>query len=304
MTQLKILIKRDTKLFFNDKGLFFTSLVTPLILLLLYSTFLGKVYRDSFISIFSELNLGLEIPDKLVDGCVGGQLMSSLLAVCCVTVAFCSNMLMVNDKVNGSINDITITPVKPSVMSLAYYISTVVSTLIVCFVAAIVCMVYLAFVGWYLTLVDILLLFLDVFLLVMFGTALSSIINMFLSSQGQISAVGTIVSSSYGFICGAYMPISQFPEGLQKVIAFLPGTHGTALLRTHAMNGAFDEMTSIGVNESVVTDIRNSLDGSVKLFGDYVSESVMYAVLIGSVAVLVTLYILIHKLRSKRKRVK
>ena len=48
MRDLKALVKRDTKLFFKDKGLFFTSMVTPLILLLLYVTFLGKVYKDSF----------------------------------------------------------------------------------------------------------------------------------------------------------------------------------------------------------------------------------------------------------------
>ena len=100
------------------------------------------------------------------------------------------------------------------------------------------------------------------------------------------------------------MPISQFSEGLQKVIAFLPGTHGTALLRSHAMNGAFNEMVDLGVPSEVVTDINNSLDGSVKLFGDYVSEPTMYAILGGSVVVLLISYIVIHSLRSKRKREK
>ena len=58
--------------------------------------------------------------------------------------------------------------------------------------------------------------------------ALSSIINFFLSTQGQISAVGTIISAGYGFLCGAYMPISSFSNGLQKIISFLPGTYGTS----------------------------------------------------------------------------
>lgn len=300
MTQLRFLIKRDTKLFFKDKMTFFTSMITPLILLLLYATFLGKVYRDSFVTIITELNLGFEIPDKVIEGCVGGQLMSSLLAVSCVTVAFCSNMIMVNDKVNGSINDLKIIPVNPSVMSVAYFVSTAFSTLIVCFVASAVCMIYLAFVGWFMSLTDVLLFFLDIFLLVMFGTAFSSIISTFLTSQGQISAVGTVISAGYGFICGAYMPISTFSEGLQKVIAFLPGTHGTALLRSHALNGSLNEMQELGVPEAVVTDIKNSLDGSVKVAGEYVSEGTMYLVLAGSVAVLLLAYVLIHNLRSRK----
>lgn len=304
MTELKALVKRNTKLFFKDKGLFFTSLVTPMILLLLYVTFLGKVYRDSFLLILDGVGLKSEIPERLVDACVGGQLMSSLLAVCCVTVAFCSNMLMVNDKVNGSANDLNITPVKSSSLALAYYFSTAFSTLIVCFSAAMVCMIYLTFVGWYMSVIDIAFLLLDVFLLVMSGTAMSSIINIFLSSQGQISAVGTIVSSGYGFICGAYMPISQFPESLQKVIAFLPGTHGTSLLRTHSMSGAFREMSAIGVPNDVINGLKSTVDCNVNFFGTKVGVPAMYLVLVGSCVLLISVYILIMIAfrRSSEKR--
>ena len=301
MNDLKALIKRNTKLFFKDKGTFFTSLITPLILMFLYVCFLGNVYRDSFEMTFEQMNIGITVPDKVLNALVSGQLFSSLLAVCCVTVAFCSNMIMVNDKVNGSRFDLTITPVKPSTMALGYYISTAISTLIITFVAMVVCLIYVASTGWFMSVKDILLLVLDAFWLTMFGTALSSVIIVFLSSQGQISAVGTIVSSGYGFICGAYMPISQFSEVLQKVISFLPGTHGTALLRLHAMRGAFSEFESLGVPKQVVTEISNSLDCSVKMFGKYVSEPTMYAILGGSVVLLVILYILIHNIRSNKK---
>ena len=44
------LTKRNIKIFFKDKGMFFTSLITPVILLVLYVTFLAKVYRESFAS--------------------------------------------------------------------------------------------------------------------------------------------------------------------------------------------------------------------------------------------------------------
>ena len=48
MRTLNLLIKRNVKLFFKDKGMFFTSLITPVILLLLYVTFLKNVYQDAF----------------------------------------------------------------------------------------------------------------------------------------------------------------------------------------------------------------------------------------------------------------
>ena len=299
MTGLFSLIKRNTKLFFKDKGLFFTSLITPLILLVLYMTFLANVYRDSFASAIPQ---GLTVDESLIDAFVGGQLVSSLLAVCCVTVAFCSNMLMVQDKVCGARRDLTITPVKRSALALGYYISSTLSTLIIILVAVGAGFIYLASVGWYMSLTDVLLTLLDVFLLVMFGTALSSVINFFLSSQGQISAVGTIVSAGYGFICGAYMPISQFGDGLQKALMFLPGTYGTSLIRNHMMRGTFEEMRARKLPSEMVDAMMDTVDCNLEFFGEKVSLGTMLAVLCGSVAVLIALYVILNVFVKKKEK--
>ena len=242
MTGLGTLIKRNVKLYFKDKAMFFTSLITPLILLVLYGTFLSNVYEDSFRSALEAA--GATVSDKVIGGCVGGQLISSLLAVSCVTVAFCSNLLMVQDKVTGARRDLTIAPVKSGVLALSYCFSTFISTLLICLTATAICLLYLGKVGWYLTVGDVGLLLLDVVLLTLFGTAFSSLVNFPLSTNGQGSAVGTIISTGYGFICGAYMPISQFSKGLQRVISFLPGTYGTSLLRNHTLRGVFVELGS------------------------------------------------------------
>ncbi len=291
-----ILIKRNTKLFFKDKGMFLTSLITPAILLVLYATFLSEVYKDSFMM---ALPTGLSFAEELIDGCVAAQLMSSILSVSCVTVAFCSNMLMVQDRANGSIKDITISPVKSSTLALGYYFATLITTLVICFTATAICLIYVWYVGWYLAFSDVLLLILDVFLLVMFGTALSSVIGFFLSSQGQISAVGTIISSCYGFICGAYMPISQFSEGLQKVVMLLPGTYGTSLVRNHSMQGVFAEMESAGFPREAVDAMRGTVDCNISFFGNDVSIGAMYAVLGGTVALLVAAYVLMNVAKNK-----
>ena len=293
MTGFGSLTKRGLKLFFKDKGMLFSSLITPIILLVLYITFLAKVYNDSFVSSLEAAHFS-DFPQELIDATVGGQLFSSLLAVCCITVAFCCNMIMVQDKVSGARKDLMLTPVKRSTLALSYYLSTFISTFIICLIAEGASFIYLASVGWYLSVGDILLAMLDVFLLVMFGTALSSIVNFFLKSQGQISAVGTVVSAGYGFICGAYMPISQFGEGLQKVLSFLPGTYGTALIRSHSLNGVFREMSALGFPDEVVEGIKESIDCSVYFFGNKVTEGGMYAILGGSVALLIGIYILMN----------
>lgn len=297
MRELTSFTRRNIKLFFKDKGLFFTSLITPVILLVLYITFLARVFRESF-----NVSMPDFTPEKLVNASVAAQLISSLLAVCCVTVAFCSNMLMVQDKISGVSRDISVTPVKRSVLSAGYYLASFATTLIICVFTLVIGLLYIASCGWYMSISDVLYLLLDVFLLTMMGTALSSIINCFLSTQGQISAVGTIVSSGYGFICGAYMPMSMFPEGLTKVLSFLPGTYATALIRTHAFAGPAREMIKIGYPADVVERIKDSIDSNIYFFGNKVGVGQMYLVLGGAVAVFVAAYILINVISGKRAK--
>ncbi|MBQ8416477.1 MAG: ABC transporter permease [Clostridia bacterium] len=295
---LSSMIKRNSILFFKDKGMFFTSLITPLILLVLYATFLADVFRNSFLLSFPT---GMEPEETVINALVGGQLFSSLLAVSCVTVSFCSNMLMVQDRANGTVKDLFVTPLRPSVLAMSYYISTMLTTLAICLVASGACFLYLAVSGWLMSLTDVLLILLDVFLIVLFGTALSSVINFFLSSQGQISAVGTIVSSGYGFICGAYMPISQFGEGLQTVISFLPGTYATSLLRNHAMRGALAELENMGYPQTVIESIRDGVDCNLYFFGSRVEEWAMYLVLVATILLLVGVYVALNRYCKKHR---
>lgn len=298
MKTVYFLTRRNCRLFFKDKGMFFSSLITPIILLVLYATFLAKIYRDSFVSAVPP---GL-VSDSLIDATVAAQLISSLLAVICVTVAFCANLISINDKASGAIRDLTVTPVRRSALAVGYFAAAAIVTLIVTLTTFAVCLIYLAFIGWYMSVADVFLLLLDVLLLTLFGTALSSCVNFGLSTNGQASAVGTIVSAGYGFICGAYMPMSSFGTGLQRVLSFLPGTYGTCLIRNHAMAGVLREMRdTAGFPDEVLEGIRDSIDCNLSFFGTQVTLPAMYLILTGATLLLVGLYILLNALRRAGK---
>ncbi len=288
---------RNIKLFFKDKGMFFISLITPVILLVLYATFLANVYRNSFVDGIPEM---FEVSEKLINGTVAAQLLSSLLAVTPITVAFSSNMRMVQDKMSGASKDMQITPVKKPLLAISYFVGTLTTTLIVCYVATLAGLIYVAATGWYMTFTDVILVLVDVFLLALFGTSLSSVISVFISSQGQMSAVGTIVSAGYGFVCGAYMPISQFGDVLQKVLMFLPGTYGTSVLRNHALNGVYNEMAANNFPTEVVEGIKDRIDCNIYFFDNKVEIWAMYLVLAGSTLLLIALYVLVSALRKKK----
>lgn len=293
------LIKRNTKVYFKDKSVFLPSLITPIILLVLFITFLKDVYIKQIGAFISG---DVTISNSLLNGFAGSWLISSLLATCCVTIAFCANMVMVQDKVYGNYNDLTIAPIKKSTLGLSYYISTAIVTAIICYVALAAGLVYLSIVGFYLSFVDVILTVFDVLLLVLFGTALSSIICKFLNSQGAISAVATLVSSMYGFICGAYMPLSQFDSNLQNVLMCFPGTYGTGLLRNHMMNGVLNKLKNIGLNEIALTELSKTFDATLTFYGNKVSVLAMYLIVIITVVVLIGIYLIInfqHKRKNK-----
>lgn len=289
------LTKRNIKVYFSDKSMFFVSLITPLILLVLYSSFLGNIFKESFISAIPE---GIDVSDKLINALVSGQIISSLLAVSAVTVAFTSNLLMVNDKVNGSIKDINITPINKWIKSLSYFTASFISTIIINLVALGLCLLYTYKVGWFYSFNDILILILDVVILTLFGTSLSSIINFCLKSQGAASAVGTIVSSGYGFICGAYMPISSFNINLQRVLLFMPGTYGTSLIKNHSLNPVLNELSKVHIPNEVIENIKTSLDCNLSFFGQNVKIGSMYMIMI----IIIILFILINVLQNKLKK--
>ena len=276
----------------------FSSLITPIILIVLYGTFLANVYKQSFGSSLLEF---LDVSGKLINGTVASQLAAALLAVSCVTVTFCVNLTMIQDRANGSRKDFNVAPVKKPVIYLGYFFSTVLNSLMVNLLALVICLAYIKTMGWYMSAGDMVLLVIDIVVLILFGTVLSSIVCYPLKTQGQMSAVGTIVSAGYGFICGAYMPISNFSKGLQKGMSYLPSTYGTSMLKNHMLRGVFEEMEAKGFPDEVVTGIADSLDCNPLFRGHVVTTTEMLVVMIGAVLVLGVVYLMMTAVPEKNQ---
>ena len=296
MKEITALVSRNRKLFFKDKGMLFSSMITPVILIVLYATFLANVYKDSFVSATKDM---IDLPDKIINGTVAAQLAAALLAVSCVTVTFCVNLTMVQDRASGARKDFDVSPVSKTKIYIGYFLSTVLNSLMVNGTALALCLLYILKMGGYMSASDVIFVILDMILLVLFGSTLSSIVSYPLKTQGQLSAVGTIVSAGYGFVCGAYMPISNFSSGLQKALSYLPGTYGTSLVKNHMLNGVYKEMADTGLPSEAVTVIRNTLDCNPVFRGHVVGVSQMYLIMAGSIVVFGAAYLLIIMIRER-----
>ena len=296
MKEITALVSRNRKLFFKDKGMLFSSMITPAILIVLYATFLANVYKDSFVSATKDM---IDLSDKIINGTVAAQLAAALLAVSCVTVTFCVNLTMVQDRASGARKDFDVSPVSKTKIYIGYFLSTVLNSLMVNGTALALCLLYILKMGWYMSVSDVIFVIMDMILLVLFGSTLSSIVSYPLKTQGQLSAVGTIVSAGYGFVCGAYMPISNFSSGMQKALSYLPGTYGTSLVKNHMLNGVYKEMADTGLPSEAVTVIRNTLDCNPVFRGHVVGVSQMYLIMAGSIVVFGAAYLLIIMIRER-----
>ena len=298
MKKLLALINRNIKLYFKDKMTFFVSLLTPLILVILFLTFLKNVYANTITNLIPE---GIEVNKNTIEAFCGGWLFSSIISVSCVTVSFCSN-IMVLDKLNKTIDDLNITPVKRSTLLISYFISNFLTTFLIGVIMLIISFIYLSFVSFYLTFLDVLMLFVSTFCMCLFGSLLASIIGTFISTQGAHSAVSTLVSSMYGFISGAYMPISQFGSGIRNFLSFLPSTYGTVLFRQYYMNGVINQLQTVEHVPSEITEqIKFSFDGKLVLFNNTIPTWTLFLVVIGTSIILLGIYILLSNLKSKKK---
>ena len=81
---------------------------------------------------------------------------------------------------------------------------------------------------------------------------------------------------------------------------FLPGTYGTSLVRTHCMGGAFRKMETL-FSPQLVEEMKKGVDCVLYFFNHKVSVFAAYAVLVGSILLILAAYCAVVYLKSKKK---
>ena len=109
------------------------------------------------------------------------------------------------------------------------------------------------------------------------------------------------MSSAYGFISGAYMPIASFGVGLQNVLMFFPSTYGTSLMKNHTMQGVLKALSSAGMPAQAIEEIKKFNDLNLSFFGNSVSIGAMYGVILGSILLLLGVYIVLNVIHLKKR---
>lgn len=230
MNDMLALAKRNVLCYFRDRSSVFFSLMSVIIVILLYLLFL----RDMLIS----SNPQIEGMDRLIDAWV----LSGILGIIPVTTCAGALQTMVEDRVNGRDRDILVTPMKASAVAGGHIISTFIVGMAMSSIALILSIGYLAITGCPMSPTGILLT-----VVLMVPSALSGSIIMYaitarLRSTGAFSGLFVTMSVLIGFLAGIYMPMGTMPEGMQFVGMLVPASHMASLFRQSLAGDALNEV--------------------------------------------------------------
>lgn len=300
MKQILSLTKRNIKVFLRDKMGVFFSLLSPLLVLVLFVLFLGDLQIDNVSATLNNYGVAEAFASTFPKAVAYNWLIAGVLGVSCITVSFSCLAVIINDREQGIENDYKASPVSYTKIYIAYILGVFLSTLIIMVIVSIVGLIFLAAVGSLnMKFVDVLVLYgsiiLGSFNAALFAYALTS----FIKTSGAHGAFTGLICAVSGFLIGAYMPISSFPKPIQYFCSLIPGSHSAGLCRASLLNNYITDAGSKSVE--VQASLEEYFSMKINLFGNNIDKTGMFVYLIISTAIFLIINIIILKLRNKKR---
>ena len=243
MSAIYFLTVRNLKRFFLDKAAVFFSFLTPMILLFLYVFFLGDLQREGIDGIIE--SVGLIADEKKSKLIVDRWLFANLLSVSVMTVPLGAAAVIVEDKEKKTIDDFISSPVENYKITLGYFLALLFINIVMNLgVIGIFEIYYLLSGGQVMSLNKIAEFILVMFIGLVMSTFMVTFIVSFFKSQNAYSGLVAFISAAFGFLIGAYVPMSMFPDWLQVISDILPNSHLSSLLRSAVMSDAIESFAN------------------------------------------------------------
>ena len=292
-------IKRNVLLFFKDWQSILFSLLTSIIVLVLYLLFLKGTFVSAIQSAMEQYpGLASMVPQKDIDMFANLFLLSGILGSAMISVPFSCITVLVKDRANKVDYDILATPLKRGQIIFAYFVSAVLSsTLLTGFILAIG-LVGISLQGdAHLNAIQLVKSFAVVALGSISASAIFMIVVLFFKSVSACEAFFGILSAASGFVIGAYIPISQFSNEVQTVCNLFPASQITIMLRNILLNGLLEHInTSLqGVDQGMfVLSLKEYFTFQAKLFNGYLDMNKMLEYILGVILFCIVAQIVIY----------
>ena len=295
------LTKRNLLIYFKDRQSVIFSMLTSIIVLVLYLLFLKQSFEDAAESAMKGLE-GL-IDKKDIDTLANCVLLVGIIGSALITVPYNCLSTIVNDKENKIDYDISATPLKRWQIVLSYFSASTISAFIMSSVVLTLGLIILQSQGnLYISSVNMFYSYALAFLGSISATAFFMIVMFFFKTSSASGAFFGMLSAASGFVIGAYIPLSQFSNGIQTFCNLFPGTGVTILYRNTILNGLLDKINKDigGVdNGEFVSSMKDAFTFKGALFGTELSpaQTIIYilAVLIICIIAMILIYPKVYK---------
>ena len=293
------LIKRNLLLFFKDWQSILFSLLTSIIVLVLYLLFLKGTFVSAMQSAMEQYPRPASVvTEKNMDMFANLLLLAGILGSAMISVPFSCITTLVRDRASKVDYDILATPLKRGQIIFAYFVSAVLSsTLLTGFILAIG-LVGISLQGdTHLNAIQLVKSFAVVALGSISASAIFMIVVLFFKSVSACEAFFGILSAASGFVIGAYIPISQFSNGIQTLCNLFPASQITIMLRNILLNGLLEHInTSLqGVDQGMfVLSLKEYFSFQAKLFNGYLGMTKMLGYILGVILFCIVAQIMIY----------
>lgn len=140
------------------------------------------------------------------------------------------------------------------------------------------------------------------------GSVSAVLILMFVASffkkNSTYAAFNTLISVAIGFVIGAYIPVSQFSDGVQTFVNLIPGSHIAAMIRNVLVSPCINDISTslAGADHGMfATEAEKAFATNLDLFGNEVDFTFMMMYSIGAILLFLVLNLISYKFSSKRK---
>ena len=245
------------------------------------------------------------VQDKDVKMYANLTLLVGILGSALITVPFNCLTVVVRDKENKVDYDILSTPIRRWQVILSYFTAAVISAVVMTGIILTVGLLLLGTQGdLYMGAKEIAQAYGIVALGSFSATALFMIVVLFFKSSSACGAFVSMVSAAAGFVIGAYIPISQFSDGVQTVCNIFPASQVTILLRNALLSALLQHMdTAIGGldNGMFVESIKETFSFDASLFGQNYGMSSMIIYVAAFMVLCVAVMIFVYGKTYKKK---
>lgn len=293
------LTKRHFLVFFKNKIRVLYTLLVPIIILLVYILFLRNLELSTVQNILYELEV--EATPELttyINTLVDSWMLSGIIILSTITISIQTNNIIINDKENGVNRDFASSPIKNSYLIGSYFLFNFIVTMFLCLIVMLICFVYLVIMGeFFLTFID----FLIAFGVLTLSTATSTLLTIFICSfikhESTLASIIAVFSTVAGFVIGAYMPLSMFPDWFRNICGFVPGTYSTDLMRFAFMATPLDGLSglvsdlNLANGEELINNLFNSFGYEINLFGTNINVGYQALINVGFVVLFMILNI-------------